>query len=72
MNLKCPICKDSITPTNAEYWTADGSRRRKKPICKVCHESKVRGIGRGLAKFRSDTRNAEQKENIRETKLGVD
>jgi len=42
---KCAKCgRLTIFPV---WTTADGSKRRKRPICEDCHREAVRGLGRG-------------------------
>lgn len=52
---ECPTCHKPIEPGKEAIWTADGSRKRKKPVCQSCHEESVRGIGRGSARVGKGT-----------------
>lgn len=45
--MLCSKCKSLLTKSTTVLVTADGSGKRKNPICSSCHEHTVRGIGRG-------------------------
>lgn len=49
--MKCGKCKCELDESNAMWWTADGSRKRVNPYCKVCHEESVKGLGIGAARI---------------------
>lgn len=42
MSTRCHICNDAIGAGQEIRTTMDGSRKRKKPICRDCHERQVR------------------------------
>lgn len=48
--MKCHKCQVPLDAASAQWFTADGSRRRKHPLCKDCHEDTVRGVGRVSAR----------------------
>jgi len=42
----CGNCKAECFGSDVNYWTADGSKKRKLPFCRECHERSVFGFQR--------------------------
>ncbi len=41
---RCTRCGKALTPEELLLPTANGERRRRRPVCRECHEQAVRGL----------------------------
>lgn len=55
IGLTCAKCRCSVDEKSAVWYTADGSRRRSRPVCGACNEAAVRGLGRSAIRGRGTT-----------------